>query len=450
MTDHTHADQLTPLDLPMPRTYIRVLFVFPTANSNPQITQPLQRGLEKLSKQVPWVAGYVFHTTPTNQKASLEIRYRSAKTPTLEDKGQITASYANLSSQDMPMKAIPPDVWPTLPCLLGNIPSEKGDRVFAASFFRFADHGAGLCICLHHNAVDVTGFAEVWCGRLERLSEALAPHLQEISSLSSEHLLALHPEHSTQPPVLPDTFPPCMSKAFMIPIHWINVLKDLLQKYTQRRLTTNVILCALIWTSVTRVRAQRNPTLRDQTSRLVTAVNGRSRITGNLYSVPGDQQYLGNVVLYAMASFPSANLATADEDPTRSLAKICDCISDSQSSSTINSRHIAETYRLVESMEDYRSLHAGWDLFGSRDFTITSWADLDLYDLDFRPLLGKPEFVRLPYIEADSIAIILTHRRTGSDEILEVMVMLRSDDMESLEGDGMWQTLVGSGRSFDA
>lgn len=161
MTDHTHADQLTPLDLPMPRTYIRVLFVFPTANSNPQITQPLQRGLEKLSKQVPWVAGYVFHTTPTNQKASLEIRYRSAKTPTLEDKGQITASYANLSSQDMPMKAIPPDVWPTLPCLLGNIPSEKGDRVFAASFFRFADHGAGLCICLHHNAVDVTGFAEV-------------------------------------------------------------------------------------------------------------------------------------------------------------------------------------------------------------------------------------------------------------------------------------------------
>lgn len=307
--------------------------------------------------------------------------------------------------------------------------------------------------------MDVTGFAGVvrlWAknvvqpsqtdpcclsqgsgGRLVRLSEALAPDLQEISSLSSDHLLALHPQHSTQPPVLPDTFPPCMSKPFKIPLHWINVLKELLQKYTQRRLTTNVILCALIWTSVTRVRAQRNPALKVQTSRLVTAVNCRSRIMGDLNSVPGDQQYLGNVVLYAMTSFPAANLATADEDPIRSLATICDCISNSQSSSTINSRHIAETYRLVDSMEDYRSLYAGWDLFGSRDFTITSWADLDLYDLDFGPLLGKPEFVRLPYMEADGVAIILPRRRSGPDEILQVMVMLRCDDMESLEGDGM-------------
>ncbi|RAK84750.1 hypothetical protein BO79DRAFT_274438 [Aspergillus costaricaensis CBS 115574] len=472
MADHAYVEHLTPLDLLMPRTYIRALLVFPTANSSPQITQELQRGLERLSKQVPWVAGHVSHTTPTNQKASLEIRYHAAKTPTLEDKGQITASHANLSSHDMPMKAIPPDVWPTLPCLFGNIPSKTGGRVFAASFFRFADHGAGLCICLHHNAVDVTGFAEVvrlWAknvvqpsqndhsylsqgsgDRLVRLSKALAPDLQEISSLSSERLLGLHPEHSTQPPVLPDTFPPCTSKAFKISIHWIDVLKELLHKYTQRRLTTNVILCALIWTSITRVRAQRNPTLRDQTSRLVTAINGRSRITGNLNSVSGDQQYLGNVVLYAMASFPSANLATADEDPIRSLATICDCISDSQSSSTINSRHIAETYRLVDSMGDYRSFYAGWDLFGSRDFTITSWADLDLYNLDFGPLLGKPEFVKLPCIEADGVAIILPRRRTGSDEILEVIAMLRCDDMESLEGDGMWQTLVGSGKSCDA
>ncbi|RAH59272.1 hypothetical protein BO85DRAFT_486869 [Aspergillus piperis CBS 112811] len=472
MADHAYVEHLTPLDLPMPRTYIRVLFVFPTAISTPKTTQELQRGLENISNQVPWVAGHVFHTTSTNGKASLEIRYHADKIPILEDKGQITASYSNLSSQDMPMKAIPSDVWPTLPDLFGNIPSETGDPVLAASVFRFADHGAGLCICLHHTAVDVTGFAEVvrlWArnviqpdqtdssclpqgsgGRLMRLSEALAPDLQEISSLSSDRLLALHPEHSTQPPVLPDTFPPCMSKPFKVPLHWINVLKELLQKYTRRRLTTNVILCALIWTSVTRVRAQRNPALKVQTSRLVTAVNCRSRITGNLKSVPGDQQYLGNVVLYAMASFPAANLATADEDPIRSLATICDCISNSQSSSTINSRHIAETYRLVDSMEDYRSLYAGWDLFGSRDFTITSWADLDLHNLDFGPLLGKPEFVRLPYMEADGVAIILPRRRSGPDEILQVMVMLRCDDMESLEGDGMWQTLVGSSRSFDA
>ncbi|GKZ72543.1 hypothetical protein AnigIFM50267_008912 [Aspergillus niger] len=472
MADHTCVEHLTPLDLPMPRTYIRVLFVFPTASPTTELSQELQCGLEKLAKQVPWIAGNVLLTTPTDQKASFGIRYLADKTPKLQDKGQIAASYASLSSQDMPMKSIPLDVWPALPSLLGNIPSETGDPVFAASFFRFADQGVGLCICLHHNAVDVTGFSEVvrlWAknilqpsqtypsyelqgngGRLVQLSKALEPDLREISSLSSERLLALHPEYSTQSPVLPEKFAPCMSKTFKIPVHWINVLKELLQKSAQRQLTTNVILCALLWTSITRVRAQRNPDLRRQTSRLVTAVNGRSRIPGNLQPMPGNQQYLGNVVLYALANFSCANLATADEDPVRSLAKICDRISESQSPATIDSRFIAETYRLVDSMEDYRSLFAGWDLFGSRDFTITSWAGLDLYGVDFGPLLGKPEFVRLPCMEADGVAIVLPRRRNVCDERLEVMVMLRCDDMESLERDSMWQTLVGGGKSCEA
>ncbi|QRD87280.1 hypothetical protein F9C07_270 [Aspergillus flavus] len=55
-------------------------------------------------------------------------------------------------------------------------------------------------------------------------------------------------------------------------------------------------------------------------------------------------------------------LATSNEEAMRSLFKICARISESQSHSKINSRHIAELYRLVNCMEDYRSLFAGWDL----------------------------------------------------------------------------------------
>ncbi|GLA34476.1 hypothetical protein AnigIFM63309_007025 [Aspergillus niger] len=451
MADHTYVEHLTPLDLPMPRTYIRVLFVFPTTSPTTELSQELQCGLEKLAKQVPWIAGNVFLITSTDQKASLEIRHHADKMPRLQDKGQIAASYASLSSQDMPMKSIPLDVWPALPSLLGNIPSETGDPVFAASFFRFADQVRLWAKNILQPSQTYPSYELQGNGdRLVQLSKALAPDLRELSSLSSERLLALHPEYSTQPPVLPKEFASCMSKTFKIPVHWIDVLKELLQKSAERQLTTNVILCALLWTSITRVRAQRNPDLRRQTSRLVTAVNGRSRIPGNLQPMPGNQQYLGNVVLYALANFSCANLATADEDPVRSLAKICDRISESQSPATIDSRFIAETYRLVDSMEDYRSLFAGWDLFCSRDFTITSWAGLDLYGVDFGPLLGKPEFVRLPCMEADGVAIVLPRRRNVCDERLEVMVMLRCDDMESLERDSMWQTLVGGGKSCEA
>ncbi|KAE8146206.1 hypothetical protein BDV25DRAFT_143919 [Aspergillus avenaceus] len=418
MADYTHVEPLAPLDLPMPRTYITVLLVFQTAESTQAITQDLQRGLDKLSKQVPWLSGRVFPTTSTQNKASLEIRSNAGDAPTLVDKGSIAASYSTLASDRMPLEAIPSEVRPVSSMI--SSPLTEGDPVFAASLFRFADQGAGLCVCIHHNATDATGFSEIvrlWArnvaepefnlpsplqGRLTRLSEALSPKLQEISSLSSENIFALHPEYSKLPPALPKEFAPCTSKMFSIPIHWINVLKEITRKYTSRSLTTNALI--------------------GETSRLVTAVNGRRRISEKL-SAPEDP-YIGNAVLYSLAKFSAGDLAAVDEDPV--------------------SRQIAEVYHLIESLEDYKSLFVGWDLFGSRDLTITSWADLDLYAMDFGATLGKPKFVKLSCVEADGVAIILPRQRSVSEEMLEVTVILRKDDMARLEDDSMWQTVVSS------
>ena len=463
MADHMYVEQLTPLDLAMPRTYIRVLLVFKTAISTPAVTRILQDGLDKLSKQIPWLPGRVFPSTSIQNKASLEIRSDAGDTPTLVDKGSIAATYTTLSSRGFPMEAIPSKVWP-VPSMIDDTLSAKGAPVFAASFFRFADQGVGLCVCLHHNAVDATGLSEVvrlWArnvtetdfkfsgspqGRLERVSKALSSDLEEISALSSESLFALHPEYSNLPPAMPTEFAPCTSKLFTIPIHRINALKETLRIYASNAPTTNVLLCALIWTTITRVRTNRNPDLESETSRLVTAVNGRQRISERL-SVP-ENPYLGNAVLYSLTKCHVGVLTTSDAEAMCSLAQLCEGISKSQSQSTINSRHIAEVYRLVDCMEDYRSLSVGWDLFGSRDLTITSWADLDLYGMDFGPMLGKPKFVRLPCMEADGVAIILPRKRALSEEILEIMIMLRRDDMDSLENDNMWRTLVSGNKEY--
>ncbi|PYI01183.1 hypothetical protein BO78DRAFT_436352 [Aspergillus sclerotiicarbonarius CBS 121057] len=479
MADHTFVEQLTPLDLPMPRAHIRVLLVFPTANPTPAITQHLQRGLDKLSKQVPWLSGRVFPT-----EASPAIRYTADSTLTLVDKGSITASYTTLASQGMPIEAIPPDVWP-LPSTINPL-STTGDPIFTASLFRFADQGAGLCLSFHHNATDATGFSEIlhlWArnvadpkfdlsspppqGRLSRLSQALSPDLQNISSLSSEHLFALHPEYSTLPPTIPKHFPPCTSKTFTISIHWINILKDLMHKHTPNRLTTNTILCALLWTTITRIRTHRtrtaplthDPSPRSRQSTLVTAINARHRIPipipkGKEKENENKNPYLGNTVLYALTTLPATTLSTADEDPIHSLAQICSLITKSQSPATINSRYTAEVYRLLE--QNAGSVYVGWDLFNSRDLMITSWADVDLYGVDFGTGVGRPGFVRLPVVgeaEADGVGVVLPRRRDrdgdgdGGGEMLEVVVMLRGDDMRGLEGDGMWGVVVeGGGR----
>ncbi|KAH8432934.1 uncharacterized protein LDX57_010567 [Aspergillus melleus] len=334
-----------------------------------------------------------------------------------------------------------------------------GAPVFAASIFRFTDQGLGLCVCMHHNVVDASGCSTIlrlWAQnvsspessflatsqtRLERLSEALSADLPEISSTSTETLLARHPEFSTTPPTLPETFPSCTSKIFPISKHWIDVLGELMRPYTSKRLTTNTVLCALIWTTLTRIRMAHNPSLEQQSSRLAMAVNGRPRIS-QTFSTP-DAPFFGNAITYSLTDLSAQTLAKSDETPVRALAQICNRMAESQSPSTIDSRHIAEVYSVAERV-DAGSLFVGWDLFGSRDLTITSWADFDLYGVDFGNVMGRPRFVRLPYMEADGVAIILPRQRSVSQEVLEVMVMLRRDHMEALELDPMWQVL-GSG-----
>lgn len=465
MTDRTYVEQLAPLDLLMPRTYIRVLFVFHQAGSTLPVTPVLQSGLDRVSTQLPWLSGRVVPKASVQDGASsIEIQWNANNAPTLVDKGTITASYKGASSHGMPAEIIPSDVWP-VPGMIDNALFAAGAPVFATSIFRFADGGVGLCVCLHHNAVDGTGFSEImrlWArnvadprftfsgvsqSRPERLSEALSFDLQETSSMSSENLFTLHPEYSEIPPTIPEELPSCTSKLFGISVHWIDILKELMRKYMSKTPTTNTVICALIWTTVTRIRMQSNVSLGGELSRLAMAVNGRQRI-GKDFS-PVESPFWGNAVFYSLSKFPAGTLATSDEAPVHLLAKICEHIAQSQSHSVINSRYIAEVYHLIDRMEDHRSLFVGWDLFGSRDLTITNWADLKLYEVDFGDLLGRPKFVRLPYMEADGVALILPRQRAVSQEVLEVMIMLRRDHMDAMERDPLWQTLLAIDRKVE-
>jgi hypothetical protein len=341
----------------------------------------------------------------------------------------------------------------------------RGAPVFAASIFRFADkQGVGLCVCMHHSAVDATGFTEVlrlWTqnmavpgslfnpgdGRLSRLSTALFHDLGVVSAHSLHALFASHPEYSTTPPTLPTSFPPCTSKVFRVPITRITALKQRIEIHIPSIPTTNTVLCALIWSAITHVRKQRNIALAKETSRLATAVNGRQRIGEHFSAL--ENLYLGKIVLYSLSELTAGDLsAFFDQASDKALATVCDAISQSQSPARINTCHIAEIYSLGDRVEDNRTMFVGWDLFRSRDLTITSWANLDLYDMEFGAQLGKPDFVRVPHAEADGVGLILPRRRASAraetvDEVVEVMIMLRKDDMNVLEQDSTWRALVG-------
>jgi hypothetical protein len=256
----TSVKQLTPLDQSMPRTYISAVFVFKETSPTPHITQRLQHGLKRLSKQIPWLAGKVFQGPSTKHSPLLEIRWNSeAELPNLIGKGAISTSIEDASSRGMPAEAIPADVWP-VPSMLDDTSFKTGIPVFAANTFRFADGGMGLCISISHNVVDATELAQIvrlWARnandpessfspssqtRSERLSEALSHEFQETFSLSTNELFKRHPEYSSSPPAFPEEWPSCTSKLFTISMHWINILKGLLENYTINPPTTNTII----------------------------------------------------------------------------------------------------------------------------------------------------------------------------------------------------------------
>ncbi|KAI0455712.1 hypothetical protein F5B21DRAFT_503001 [Xylaria acuta] len=140
-------------------------------------------------------------------------------------------------------------------------------------------------------------------------------------------------------------------------------------------------------------------------------------------------------------------ILVARESSPASFAKICDAIAQSQSPAKTNPGHVAEVCGLVERAEDHGTIFVGWGIVGSRDLTITSWADLDLYGVAFghgeeEEELGRPDFVRVSSsAAADGVGIILPRKRNpaATNEVIEIMIMLRSDDMVLLEQDTMWK-----------
>ncbi|UKZ74689.1 hypothetical protein TrVFT333_002359 [Trichoderma virens FT-333] len=461
MDGHLRVERLSPFDLLMPRTYVRMLLVFRTFASVATVSERLNIGLATLSKQAPWITGRVFPTTPASSEPQrLELRWKVEAGPlVLADVGSIAESYEALSEAGMPPSAFPPSIWP-LDDMDEDTFSREGALVFGASVFGFADcQGIGLGICMHHNVTDATGLTEiikVWAGnilssepitlppltgRIEYLRAALSDKIEKASNKPLDNLFASHPEYSRTPPSLPTEFAAYACKMFSVPISSIRELQSILGDSASKPITTNTLLCGVLWSAITRARMQRilaRPTT--ESSRLIMATNARRHIGSGSFGSSSD--YLGNAVLYSLATSTLGDLGVGQPSLTQALAKICDVVATSQS--RIDVDHVSEVYSLSNRMEDYRAIFPGWDLFGSRDFVITSWANLDIYKADFGPELGTPEFIRPPFSEAaDGVCIVMPRRRNNDDEKLDVMVMLRRDDLDSLEKDDRWKTLVG-------
>ncbi|PSN64742.1 C-8 acyltransferase [Corynespora cassiicola Philippines] len=400
----------------------------------------------------------------------MEIRWSATDaTPQIIDKASISGAYEELSKAKIPLESVPADAWPTASVVQAG-PGAAAAPVFAASLFRFGDGKAvGLCVQAHHNTMDGFGFAELmnlWSrctnepssqtssfisssNRSSRIADALRKSVDVGSNdaatiPSADDIFEKHPEYSKLPPQMPAEFASCTSEILTMPMDKIAAFKESMKPYLATTPSTNTVACTLLWSAITRARIQRTPDLADKTSRLPMAVNGRKRLDAAL--VDHEDPYLGNVVLFSLAEMAARDVSNCGTGISAALlADACRLVAQAQSPERIDAGHIGEVCSLVEKVEDYRRIFPGWELFGSRDLFITSWADLDFYDFDFGDGLGKPRFVRIPYAQADGNVIILPRNRSVTETVsshgLEVVVMLQRTDLKMLKEDSLWEEL---------
>ncbi|KAM0189173.1 hypothetical protein ACHAPQ_010129 [Fusarium lateritium] len=458
--DNSGIEPLTALDSLMPKNYIRMLLAFPTSDPFNVVSQRLQSGLNATAEKIPWLSGRVRYDGSEKRTPHGAIHYSSdSVSPQIIECGSIDEPISSLEAHAMHSTTIPEHVWP-----LGALPESEDSLVFGASVFRFKGQGLGLCVCMHHHAVDAAGFTQVlriWAQethkhgsspsqssgtRLSRVSEALASQISEASSKGTEELFQLLPEYSSIPPAMPASFPSFASHIFTVPAERLDAYKQVLAPLSETPPSTNTVFCALLWSFITRIRAQhKENTPAHTSSRLVMAVNGRRRI-GPDFS-PTDNPYMGNLVLYTSAERPFDHLKNAAAS-TRDQAEVCNAIAQSVAPAKINAQHIANVFQLGTQDGDCSTIYPGWDLFNHRDVTINSWADLDLYQMNWGTELGQPEFVRFPFSPADGVCIVLPRRKVDSashsQSFVEVVIMLKTEHLEALKNDSLWQSLVGA------
>ena len=282
--------------------------------------------------------------------------------------------------------------------------------------------------------------------RREFLRLACEPARAAVEGLGCAELLRRHPEYSLKadgPAAAASSGTPNFtSKIFAFPIGKINAAKDELRRFPGlESLTAKNILSAKHWSCINSVRAKRLAPEWGRRVKLGFAVNGRKHLGKNFVDIP----YLGNVNLFGLASLSVSELFSAAQctvggSQEQSLEHLIPVIASiSGAISRISVAHIAEAVAIVEKTRDVTDVIPGWDSKDALDLSMTSWANLPLYNCSFGDAVGKPAFVRVPFAAFDGLVTILPRRREDGDkEMMDVVIFLRADDIDALESYKPW------------
>ncbi|KAF2785691.1 trichothecene 3-O-acetyltransferase [Melanomma pulvis-pyrius CBS 109.77] len=444
------------------RLYTQLLFIFPLTISTTQesITLTIKRGLERLSKSFPWIAGQVVNLGPEPHGSDIFKIITFDTMPRLVVKDYTSdgsvPSLEDLREAEFPFSMLGEEVWAPCPTIAGlsfDPTKPSGSSSEPAPVFllqiSFIRGGMVLCVNAQHNVMDMTGQGhviallskacrggefmdeEVRIGNMERknMIPLLGGDWRPGPELEMQ-ILKEEKEKEKEAAPAPDiisnpkpNFPPkCRWSYFTFSASSLQSLKSLstttLPQGTSY-ITTDDALSAFVFQSVLRARSTRlDP---NATVKFARAIDVRKSLSIPP-SYPGILQNMTyhSYTLSALLSLPLGEIA-AEMRKHVDVAKLA-----------YATRSLA-TFLQSEPGNRHKANFTA-KMNPEKDVMLSSWSKIEGYGLDFGLGLGMPVAVRRPrFVPVESLFYLMPKGLNGE---IALAACLREGDLERLRGDG--------------
>ncbi|KAK3167999.1 hypothetical protein OEA41_004445 [Lepraria neglecta] len=429
--------------------YSHVTFSFQPAadTSRETIIATLRDALDKLTAQVPWLAGQVFHTPglpgssglytlapwPSDVPKNEMMRVKDCE-DLMPPIAQILRAGAPISKLDakvltpFPSLPLPHGLEPPLPVIVLQVNFLRGGVIINMSTHHMAVDGTGIVLIMRLLATVLQGreipAAEVeQANRDRRRVVPLIPHGEPVKDHS---YLRAPPGHVTAPPSSPPKW--CY---FKLPVSALPTLKKLASspQQQQQQISENDVLCAFCWQRITAVRLARGFSP-DSMTKLTRTIDGRAAV-----GVP--ITYMGHLTYYSVAQLPMSRVASL---PLSTIAQTL-----RRELNAANTTWAIRSYAtfLAREPDKSRLVYAGLRNLDT-DLGVTAFIasqsagqeDNSAMPDNFGPVLGRLKYMRRPNASPLTGGITVCPVESGA---IPIVMCMPEADLEGLKKDPEWR-----------
>ncbi|KAF2793016.1 hypothetical protein K505DRAFT_325744 [Melanomma pulvis-pyrius CBS 109.77] len=454
--DHSDSEEELFQDVvsqfPFLNGYSHVAFMFqPEPDiSRETIIATVQDGLDKLTDQIPWLAGQVMHTSgpagssglyalapwPSEAPKNDMIRIKDCE-DIMPPIAQILRASAPISMLDakvltpFPSLPVPHGLKPPLPVMVFQINFLRGGIIINMSTHHMAVDGTGIVQIMRHLSTVLQGHKifEADVEQANRDRRRVVPLIPRGEPVKDHNYLRAPSGYVTAPPSSPPKW--CY---FKMPVSALPALEKLAssQQLQQQQLSENDILSAFCWQRITAVRLARGfPP--DTMTKMTRTIDGRAVV-----GVP--ITYMGHLTYFSVSQLPMGQVASL---PLSTIAQTL-----RRELSAANTTWAIRSYAtfLAREPDKSRLVYAGLrnldtDL-GTTAFIAsqsTRQEDSSAMPHDFGSVLGHLKYTRRPNSTPLPGGITVCPVESGA---IPLLLCMPEADLEGLKKDTQWRRFV--------